>query len=203
MEDFPAMFEDTGLIFLGPMFGVKLGIVFESFWLADPCLGLAIPYPSMPSGIFYRMWRHTRQSWIVWSEPFQWNRFVNVLPSIVNPFVTVTCDNIYIYVCDVYQLVHEIVKFEVRPWPGISITTKPGIGSPKAAGAFAPWQRWRDISVSLRRQVWAGDPNWGFPWGYPNSWMVYQIIMENPKITWMITGGTPHFLGNLQLTVWW
>jgi hypothetical protein len=31
MEDFPAMFEDTRLFFGGPIFGVKLGIVFESF----------------------------------------------------------------------------------------------------------------------------------------------------------------------------
>ena len=32
----------------------------------------------------------------------------------------------------------------------------------------------------------------GFPaqsWGHPTSWMVY--FKENPKITWMMTGGTP------------
>jgi hypothetical protein len=40
----------------------------------------------------------------------------------------------------------------------------------------------------------AGEP-WGMwpggfhKWGIPNSWMVY--FMENPKITWMMQGGTP------------
>ena len=132
-------------------------------------------------------------------------------------------------ICAVYQLVHEILKFEVRPWLGIydqylywsipilytytyiswtntyiwSITTQPGIGSPKAAGAFAPWQRWRDISVSLRRGAKSPLRWWsrGFPWGYPNSWMVYHGKSQNN-----MDGGTrctPHFfLGNLQLTVW-
>ena len=33
--------------------------------------------------------------------------------------------------------------------------------------------------------------------GVHNSWMVY--FMENPKIEWMMTGGTPFSFGNHQI----
>ena len=42
---------------------------------------------------------------------------------------------------------------------------------------------------------------WGVPenGGYPNSWMI--CFMENPKMKWMRTGGTP-ISGNLHMWLW-
>ena len=36
--------------------------------------------------------------------------------------------------------------------------------------------------------------------GYPNSWMVYVYVMEDPGSKWMRTGGSP-ISGNLHMAI--